>query len=451
MSGVVSGPDIDPQLAEVIEMAQRGRPGRLIYAAMAAVLLTAVAPLSWLVWWYVAVLMWELVLEPRLNRVVSCTRKTLTPTQRMHRYAVVSSAGGVIYCVLGLMGWHSDTMFGAVLGTAWIGGSALHIFVYLSRVPVLLVYNMMPSVLIAIIGPIVGAGAVTLETTASSFIVMTLFAAARSFSVDRNALLAQLDSQAKARVEAEVANTQKTQFLATMSHELRTPLNAVIGYAEILDEDITTGEADPADARRIRQSGLHLLNLINEVLDLAKLEANKLDLEPEPTDVTALLHQVKDTLQPLAERNGNTLNVVVQQNLPVLKLDPKRLTQCLLNLGANACKFTKNGQVEINVSAVRTDEGMVLWARVKDTGCGIAEDQLARLFQPFVQVEGGLNRSQGGTGLGLAITRKLARLMGGDVTAKSVFGTGSTFTLRLMASVVQPRATSHPDQPRAVA
>ena len=235
-----------------------------------------------------------------------------------------------------------------------------------------------------------------------------------------------------AAAEAERANQSKSQFLANMSHELRTPLNAVIGYAEMLAEDAQgegRGEA-VEDLGKIHASGRLLLGLVNDVLDLSKVEAGRVEAELAPVALGALLDTVVSTATPVVERNGNRLVVEVDgvDGLGTMTTDATRLRQVLLNLLSNAGKFTKHGTVTL--AARRTTDGG-LAVSVADTGIGMTADQLGRVFEPFVQADASTTREYGGTGLGLAISRRLARLLGGDVTAASTPGQGSVFTLTL--------------------
>jgi signal transduction histidine kinase len=227
--------------------------------------------------------------------------------------------------------------------------------------------------------------------------------------------------------EAHQANAAKSQFLANMSHELRTPLNAIIGYAEMMIEDAEDeGETgDVEDLGKIRGAGTHLLGLINNVLDLSKVEVGRVDLDPQPVDVGALLDAVVSTARPLVEQNGNRL-VVGDGAFGTITTDEIRLRQVVLNLLSNAGKFTRDGTVTL---AARRIEGGALTVSVADTGIGMAPEQVGRLFQPFVQADASTTREYGGTGLGLAISRRLARLLGGDVTVESAPGEGSVFTV----------------------
>jgi two-component system, NtrC family, sensor kinase len=237
--------------------------------------------------------------------------------------------------------------------------------------------------------------------------------------------------QDKSRQLAE-ASERKSQFLASMSHELRTPLNAIIGLTEMMVTNATRFGTEKAQEplRRVNAAGTHLLSLINEVLDLSKIEAGKLELNPEPVNLARLIDEVIGTAGQLAEKNQNRLIVEAQENLGALTADPMRLKQILLNLLSNACKFTKEGEVALRVRKVADGRDWVELA-VADTGIGLTAEQQAKLFQDFTQADSLTARRYGGTGLGLALTRKLARMMGGDVTVTSEPGKGSVFTVRL--------------------
>jgi GAF domain-containing protein len=239
--------------------------------------------------------------------------------------------------------------------------------------------------------------------------------------------------QDKSRQLAE-ASERKSQFLASMSHELRTPLNAIIGLTEMMVTNAARFGTEKAlePLRRVNAAGTHLLSLINEVLDLSKIEAGKLELNPEPVNLARLIDEVIGTAGQLAEKNQNRLIVEAQENLGPLNVDPMRLKQILLNLLSNACKFTKEGEVALRVHKAADGRDWVELA-VADTGIGLTPEQQAKLFQEFTQADSLTARRYGGTGLGLALSRKLARMMGGDVTVTSEPGKGSVFTVRLPA------------------
>jgi signal transduction histidine kinase len=240
--------------------------------------------------------------------------------------------------------------------------------------------------------------------------------------------------QDKNRQLAE-ASQNKSQFLSSMSHELRTPLNAIIGLTEMMVTNAARFGTEKAlePLRRVNAAGTHLLSLINEILDLSKIEAGKLDLNPEPINLARLIDEVIGTAGQLAEKNKNRLIVEAQENVGALKADPLRLKQILLNLLSNACKFTKEGEVALRVRVVADGRDWVELA-VADTGIGLTAEQQAKLFQDFTQADSLTARRYGGTGLGLALSRKLARMMGGDVTVTSESGRGSVFTVRLPGS-----------------
>jgi signal transduction histidine kinase/CheY-like chemotaxis protein len=237
----------------------------------------------------------------------------------------------------------------------------------------------------------------------------------------------------RARLEAERSSRAKSQFLATMSHELRTPLNAIIGYSELMTQHpsrfATQSAKDPLE--RILRAGRHLLNLINELLDLAKIEAGKVNFTYERVDVATLVRDAVETTRSLAEQTGNTVSVVSRVEPGLLYTDPKRLMQVVLNLLSNACKFTECGRVEISIVPVELEGRKWVDVAVADTGIGLAGVQKDRLFEDFSQGDPATQKKFGGTGLGLAISRRLCRAMGGDLTVVSELGKGSTFTARL--------------------
>jgi signal transduction histidine kinase len=240
--------------------------------------------------------------------------------------------------------------------------------------------------------------------------------------------------QEKSR-QLELTSQHKSQFVASMSHELRTPLNAIIGLTEMMCTNAARFGTEKAQEplRRVNAAGTHLLGLINQVLDLSKIEAGKLELNPQSLQLAPLIDEVVDTARQLAEQNKNRLVVETQENLGALTVDPMRLRQILLNLFSNACKFTKQGRVTLRARRVLADDRDWIDLAVADTGIGMAAEQQGKLFEEFVQADASTAQRFGGTGLGLAITRKLARMMGGDVTVASKPGKGSVFTVRLPA------------------
>ncbi len=235
----------------------------------------------------------------------------------------------------------------------------------------------------------------------------------------------------RARRDAEGANSAKSQFLASMSHELRTPLNAIIGYSEMLQEDAADrGEsASVPDLQKIHSAGKHLLALINDVLDLSKIEAGKMQLYLETFEVAPLVEQVASTVRPLVEKNANRLALHCAADVGSMHSDATRIRQVLLNLLSNASKFTDHGLITLDVERA----GPEVMFRVRDTGIGMTAEQLGRLFETFSQAEASTAAKYGGTGLGLAISRRFCQLMGGDVDVASEVGAGSTFTVRLPA------------------
>jgi hypothetical protein len=302
-----------------------------------------------------------------------------------------------------------------------------------------------------------------------------------SLATSLNQLIERVDQRTQelqqAKEAAEAASHAKSRFLANMSHELRTPLNAIIGYSQLLQLDALDLEINDqefiSDLQSINEAGKHLLELINDILDLSKIEAGKMALRLETFELTTLINNVVTTVKPLIENNGNALEIHCDEQLGTMYTDPTKLQQVLFNLLSNAAKFTKQGKITLTITYESNDsvsstsqelKGVVAnedcslsqshssstvgqeqsqnpesstWIgfSVQDTGIGISDEQQQRLFQAFTQGDASTTRKYGGTGLGLAITQHFCQMMGGDIVVKSQVGEGSTFTVRLPVEV----------------
>ncbi len=241
----------------------------------------------------------------------------------------------------------------------------------------------------------------------------------------------------RAKTAAEEASQAKSQFLANMSHELRTPLNAIIGYSELMLEQAEEERLTDfiSDLKKVEAAGKHLLGLINSVLDIAKVEAGRMEIHMESFDVAAMLKEVISTIAPVVEKNNNRLEIHTGNDLGAVYSDLTKVRQSLFNLLGNAGKFTRDGLVRLDVHRSKAEGGDHILFKISDTGVGMTTEQLAKLFQPFMQADSSTTRRFGGTGLGLAITREFSRMLGGEVIAESELGRGSIFTLVLPAEL----------------
>ncbi|MCP4699217.1 MAG: response regulator [Gammaproteobacteria bacterium] len=246
-----------------------------------------------------------------------------------------------------------------------------------------------------------------------------------------------------AKEAAEEASQAKSSFLANMSHELRTPLNAIIGYSELLTEDMPDlGCGDlTSDVNKISAAGKHLLSLINDVLDISKIEAGKMDLYNETFDLETVVCQVAATVEPMAQNKRNTLKLERTESLGNMHADLTKVRQMLLNLLSNAFKFTEKGMVTLGITRDHDRHGDWITFRITDQGIGMTPEEVKKLFKPFTQADASTTRKYGGTGLGLAITRRFAEMMGGTITVESLPGQGSTFTIHMPACVASDTTT----------
>jgi signal transduction histidine kinase len=261
--------------------------------------------------------------------------------------------------------------------------------------------------------------------------LVSTFADQAAIAIENVRLFDEIQDKSR---QLQMASENKSQFVSSMSHELRTPLNAIIGLTDMLVTNAARFGTEKAKEplQRVHRAGTHLLGLINQVLDLSKIEAGKLELNPSTVKLAPLIDEVIGTARQLAEQNQNRLVVDAPADLGALTVDPMRLRQILLNLLSNACKFTKQGEVALRARRLNDGRDRIELA-VADSGIGMTTEQQAKLFEEFAQADASTAQRYGGTGLGLAITRKLARMMGGDVTVTSEPGKGSVFTVRLPA------------------
>jgi signal transduction histidine kinase len=258
----------------------------------------------------------------------------------------------------------------------------------------------------------------------------------------RDAATRDRNAATEAREKAEAASKAKSMFLANMSHELRTPLNAIIGYSEMLQEDAAdmSPEEITADLRKVTGAGKHLLSLINDVLDLSKIEAGRMELALDTVEVGPLVRDIEGTATPLVAKQGNRFVVAVADDIGTMKGDAGKIRQVLFNLLSNAAKFTTDGTITLVAQRTERDGEEFVALSVEDTGVGLTREQFGRLFQAFAQADATTHNQHGGTGLGLALCRRFCLMMGGDIEVQSKAGEGSTFTVLLPARGPAPDA-----------
>jgi signal transduction histidine kinase len=254
-----------------------------------------------------------------------------------------------------------------------------------------------------------------------------------SFALMRSDIQLYQDDLRQTRDEALQATRVKSEFLANMSHELRTPLNAILGYSELIEDDLHAQNRNDhiPDIKKIQFAGQHLLALISDILDLAKIEAGKMELQVSAFSLKELVQEAIATIEPLAHKNGNTIATQISADIEIVNSDKTKVRQILFNLLSNACKFTSQGRISLSVKKSQNNSTDGFTIEIKDTGIGIPADKLDSLFDAFMQVDSAYNRKYQGTGLGLALSRQLSQLMEGDITVHSELNHGSTFTLTL--------------------
>lgn len=431
-SSIPIAAEAEHDIAQAMALSARSVKSRVGFAALFALACSAVLTWPVVVSWLAVVITWESLGRPYTDRLLA----TGAFQPKLIWYAAAKCASAILFGALGGLALASGTPLGMIVGASWLIGSICHTFVYYGANRTILVATMSAAVFWAAVGAFAGFG-FTLDAAIAFGSVLSTLSAGAIFLGDRKALLDALEHERLALAVAQQSNAAKSEFLATMSHELRTPLHAVIGYSEMLQETAAEDgrERDVEDHDHVLNASRHLLAMINEILDLSKLEAGKIILEPSNFSVEGVAREALDTIRPLATARGNRLHLDLgSENFGVVYNDALRLHQCLLNLLSNAVKFTLQGVITLRVRR----EGERVVFSVEDTGIGIAADTIAILFRPFVQADASITRTHGGAGLGLSISRRLARLMGGDVEARSVLGHGSTFTLSVLAQLETP-------------
>ena len=360
---------------------------------------------------------------------------------------VTAAMNVVVYSGIAAYLWIAGGDAGRLFALVQVAGGLLHVSLHMHHVRPLLFSAVIPHSLYFLGMPIVGAILAgrpedVLIAIGGVLYMMHLVVAVRQSSTTTKALQdANAEAQGQ-RAKAEVASAAKSDFLAVVSHEIRTPMNAVISAANLLRRTRLDRE-QREHVSMLLDAGDVLVGLLNDVLDFSKIEAGKMLIEVSEVDLREKLASLRRLWQPKAEANGVRLNIRIAPDVPDgVRTDPLRFQQMLFNLLSNAVKFTEDGTITVSVDWHEADSRLIV--AVADTGCGIAPERLAGIFDSFEQADAGTTRRYGGTGLGLAISRRLAEIMGGDLTAESVVGKGSVFTLGLPVEPVRTAArTAH--------
>jgi signal transduction histidine kinase/CheY-like chemotaxis protein len=435
-------------LAHESTVADEGRRPRIFFAALVALISLVWAPLYIGLGYFAIASVWEFLLRPpALKAVLKRFKSGSIQQERSLQAGLFVSA--VIYALVPLQGVFSGHPVAWFLVLITFCSSVVCAVTYFVNDRLSLIATSGPLTLIAAATPII-IGLDWTGVLAVWALNVVYISAAWTASKYYQTLVVRFAIESEARAKAESSNQAKSQFLATMSHELRTPLNAIIGYSEMMKETAQeeTRAADCEDHDKVIRAAHSLLTLINDLLDISKIDAGKMQLNIEMFSVAELAREAASIATPLAQRKGNCFDVDIAPNLGEAYSDSFRVNQCLLNLLSNAAKFTEKGALRL--SARRESDNGEDWLvfEITDTGIGMSEVQLEQLFQPFVQADSKITRAYGGTGLGLAITRRIANMLGGEVTAESELGKGSIFTLRVPAyfeSALKTFAT--PDAP----
>ncbi|MBC7768684.1 MAG: HAMP domain-containing histidine kinase [Phycisphaerales bacterium] len=431
-------------LRESLAISRGGQVTRLIVVFIGALPAVALLGAPVLLIWLAAMLTWDGLIVRQIERrwVVPAIESDLRSARLLRASMVLFGLG--LSQVLPFTGWIMGGASGAAVAAAWALCAATQVFVFYSRDRLLLVAGIAPVVLCAILGPALGAG-LSWESTAVTVFMLFAIAAGGAFVGRADALIARAAGEAAARHSAEASSLAKSRFIANMHHELRTPLNAIIGYTEMMREAAEEDgrNADIADLNRVLAAARMQLVMMSDLLAFAELQDGRSQLEPRMFDAAALVAAAADALRAGAETNGNALKLELGGDLGVCS-DEQKVRHCVDHLLANACKFTRDGEIVIRASRERTARADWLVICIADTGVGIAPERMDSIFEPFTQVDDSMTRAADGAGVGLAITLRTARLLGGVVTVESTPGRGSTFTLRVPADLGVNLAIARP-------
>jgi len=412
--------------------ANLGLNARVATAVCACALLLAWVDLNVLLVWLTLVAFQDFVFAPWVQRHWVLPVEIQDPKRADDAALITLITGTIIYSALAPIAWFLGGEVGRILAVLWMFSSILHSVAYYGHRRRAMIVTAAPHLTLMVLLPTL-TGGFNWSSVATSIVMLQIVAISAAAFLQRRSMLDKVNRYRKAKEEADEANSAKSRFLAVVSHELRTPINAIIGYADLIREDMSErGElAGVEDATKIATAAQRLKELVDDVLDMSNLEAKSVSATVVETNVENLiLEVVNDAKEMIAERH-NSVRVSVASDINTIETDPAHLRRCLKILLSNACKFTYEGIVTVSAQRVSRGGASSICISVSDTGIGMDAPQLEKAFAPFTQGDDSTTRKFGGTGLGLAIAKHLSTLLKGDIEVTSRSGAGTTFSLAL--------------------
>jgi len=414
--------------------ANLGLNARVATAVCACALLLAWVDLSVLLVWLALVALQDFVFAPWVQRHWVLPVETQDPKRADDAALTTLVTGTITYSALAPIAWLLGGEVGRILAVLWMFSSILHSATYYGHRRRAMIVTAAPHLTLLVLLPTL-TGGFNWSSVATSLVMLQVVAISAAAFLQQRSMLNKVNRYRKAKDEADEANSAKSRFLAVVSHELRTPINAIIGYADLIREDMTERDemGGVEDAKKIATAAQRLKALVDDVLDMSNLEAKSVTATIVETNVENLILEVVSDAKEMITERQNSVRVSVASDIDAIATDPTHLRRCLKILLSNACKFTHEGIVTISARRMSRDGASLICISVSDTGIGMDAPQLQQIFAPFSQGDNSATRKFGGTGLGLAIAKHLSTLLDGDIEVTSTSGAGTTFSLALPA------------------